>query len=458
MHSFNHRFTLLPLMAFWAACSPETATEKNNGGEDQAKPDTDLGQDTGTEMAQDFEISILSPQSGDLVGGEVTVVYQVMDFTLNENGVGEEAEEGFGHVHIYVNGEYVDYTASNSYTLSDLEAGFNTIGVVLANNDHTEISESWQEVEIEVVDPLSPYVIITSPEYGTELDRSSFQLELAYDNFEISDDVGGHSHNGEGHYHIYVDGEYFDYGTDPDNAWVTRLEPGEREIMVELVNNDHTSMDPVVSDTIQVEISADATRIEILAPTYGDDIDSSAWPLEVSVENYSLSSEAFGGEAKDGEGHYHIYRDDTYLGATPDLQTWLLDMDPGNSTLTVVLAENDHIETQVRDTIRVSSPEDRPGIRIVSPPQGELVTSDFTVAVDVENFWLDDSNLGGEASEDMGHYHVYIDDEYVTLSVEETATVSGLDAGSYTLRVELVGDDHYELETPVFDEIAIQVQ
>jgi hypothetical protein len=54
------------ILALLAACSPETATETNNEGEDQANTDTDLGQDTGTEMAQDFEISILSPQSGEL--------------------------------------------------------------------------------------------------------------------------------------------------------------------------------------------------------------------------------------------------------------------------------------------------------------------------------------------------------------------------------------------------------
>ena len=50
--------------------------------------------------------------------------------------------DGEGHVHVKVDGEYMDATADTTYTLSGLTSGPHTLSVVLAGNDHTESAVS----------------------------------------------------------------------------------------------------------------------------------------------------------------------------------------------------------------------------------------------------------------------------------------------------------------------------
>ena len=68
--------------------------------------------------------------------------------------------------------------------------------------------------------------------------------------------VGGAAVADTGHYHVYVDGSYFGYAasgvtsvTLPDDPTV---EDETHVVSVELVNNDHSSLDPIVRDEISV--------------------------------------------------------------------------------------------------------------------------------------------------------------------------------------------------------------
>lgn len=94
---------------------------------------------------------------------------------------------------------------------------------------------------------------IVTPEDGDTVENP-VALEVDIEEFELSDDVEGENVVGEGHYHVWVDGEYFMPGTTPELE-LTELEVGEHEIMVSLQNNDHTDLaTPVKSEAITVTV------------------------------------------------------------------------------------------------------------------------------------------------------------------------------------------------------------
>ena len=304
----------------------------------------------------------------------------------------------------------------------------------------------------------APLLAITSPAYGTTLDGSAVELKVEVQNFTITDDVGGSTVEGEGHLHVYVDGAYRDYATDPDSVWATRLSEGDHEVTVALANNDHSELDPAATDTIKVTVPAGTPGVEISAPTSSQSIDSSTWEVGVSVSNLTLDPDNIGGTNTSGEGHYHVYVDGVYQTASGEDSTWIFDQSAGDHILSVVLTENDHTETSSVDYIRVSAPTDRNDIQITSPANGDTVPSDFAVSVSAENFTFDPNAIGGSNVDGEGHWHVFVDDVYYGASGDGSIELSGIDAGTHTLRAELYNNDHTELKDRVFDEEVIKVE
>ncbi len=100
----------------------------------------------------------------------------------------------------------------------------------------------------------SDYAIaITAPEDGDNVENP-INVEVDIEEFELSDDVEGANVEGEGHYHVWVDGEYLMPSTEPE-VELTDLDAGEHEIMVSLQNNDHTDLaTPVKSEAITVTV------------------------------------------------------------------------------------------------------------------------------------------------------------------------------------------------------------
>lgn len=132
---------------------------------------------------------------------------------------------------------------ASTTTTVDTNANVNTTTVVV-DDDADDVDEVDEDTAIE----------ISSPEDGDTV-ATTFDLEVEIDDFTLAPDkVEGANAEGEGHYHVWVDGEYFVAGVAAVTS-VAGLEVGEHELMVSLQNNDHTDLAPVVkSEAVTVTV------------------------------------------------------------------------------------------------------------------------------------------------------------------------------------------------------------
>ena len=65
--------------------------------------------------------------------------------------------------------------------------------------------------------------------------------------------MGGANVDGEGHWHVMVDGSYYGYSTEGSLS-VTGVDVGDHEVMVELMNNDHTQLNDRVVYKIDLTV------------------------------------------------------------------------------------------------------------------------------------------------------------------------------------------------------------
>lgn len=114
---------------------------------------------------------------------------------------------------------------------------------------------------------LMPSVIIDSPSEGAELTLGDITVEVDVSNFEIVGNLGEATVEGEGHLHFYMDVEVpttpgepavteegtYAVGTSTMHTW-ENVQPGEHTFAVQLVNNDHTPLEPPVMDKVTVQV------------------------------------------------------------------------------------------------------------------------------------------------------------------------------------------------------------
>ncbi|MGH9203821.1 MAG: DUF4399 domain-containing protein [Vicinamibacterales bacterium] len=110
---------------------------------------------------------------------------------------------------------------------------------------------------------------ITNPDDGATLDAGDIEVALDVGDFEVVDKLGDAPVTGEGHVHYYIDVETIP--TTPGKPAITDDEmtyhaeattsytwqgvrPGEHIFGVQLVNNDHTPLEPPVTDEITVTV------------------------------------------------------------------------------------------------------------------------------------------------------------------------------------------------------------
>jgi hypothetical protein len=191
---------------------------------------------------------------GDYDSATVWVPVNVSNFTLDPASVSGDAVAGAGHYHVYLDGVYQTYGAGEGVWLYDVAAGAHTIEARLAGNDHAELSDSVDYARLNVAADR-PNVRITSPLDGEVVAPAGFNLMAEVENHTLNESaVGAANVDGEGHYHIYVDGLYYNFDTDLSTT-ITGLDSGEHEVYLELVNNDHTALaTPVMSAPIYITV------------------------------------------------------------------------------------------------------------------------------------------------------------------------------------------------------------
>lgn len=170
------------------------------------------------------------------------------------------------------------------------------------------------------------------------------------------ENVNKESADGEGHAHVYVNGEKTGriYGS---YHYIDPMDPGTYQIRVTLNTNDHNEL---TSDGILLE-ALDA----VLIPERNDNMDSVApspvsgtpgmavsaiahtdalggFNLQLNVTDFELTGANVDEDHVQGQGYARLYVDDEYLARI--YETWhnLSGMEPGMHTITVALFTNDH--------------------------------------------------------------------------------------------------------------------
>ncbi len=183
---------------------------------------------------------------------------------------------------------------------------------------------------------------------------------------------------GQGHYHLYVDGEkvlrFY-------NDWIhySGVTEGEAEITVELSANDHSAyvVDGVpIAATVVFDVPEHAHDAHShddpepqefvgAAPTLTVDVvpdPKQGWNAFLTVDGMSLSPEHAGSEHVDGEGHLHIYANGQKIGRLYGLATHIPALPDGDVEITVAAYTNDHrpyvvdgVPLEVSATVEVAS-------------------------------------------------------------------------------------------------------
>jgi len=169
------------------------------------------------------------------------------------------------------------------------------------------------------------------------------------------------SRNGEGHMHLYVDGERVMRFYNQDVH--LNLPPGERTVMVELSANDHQpwTVDGeaiTASQTVTVPEpsgnhahGAEGVALPAL-PLLGMNVvpdPKSGWNVDVTIDWLDISAAAVNTDPVDGQGHMHLYVNDQKV--TRLYGTWwhLKELPAGRNEIRVTVNGNDHAPLMFND-------------------------------------------------------------------------------------------------------------
>jgi plastocyanin len=118
-----------------------------------------------------------------------------------------------------------------------------------------------------------PQIIIMEPKENAELSAGDVNVSVEVGNFALVNKLGKANVAGEGHIHYYMDAKV---PTAPDKPALStpgtyaptmnttytwkNVAPGMHNFSVQLVNNDHTPLIPLVIDQVNVTVKADTLK------------------------------------------------------------------------------------------------------------------------------------------------------------------------------------------------------
>ena len=226
----------------------------------------------------------------------------------------------------------------------------------------------------------SPAVKFVSPTTGAKLPAGDLPITVEVTNFNVVDKQGKPAAAGEGHLHYYLDVDAPTTQGQPaipaSGIWTHEISanytfkgvtPGTHTVSVELVNNDHTPLNPPVVQKITVTLDTNP-RVQISEPKNGAIKKAGSITINATVSNFNVVDKQ-GQTNTAGEGHLHFYMDvqpptDTTKPAIPSSGVWAhvsgtsytFDNVPvGIHKFYVQLVNNDHtpLSPNVQDVIQV---------------------------------------------------------------------------------------------------------
>ncbi|WP_044022732.1 DUF6130 family protein [Bacillus sp. SG-1] len=183
-------------------------------------------------------------------GSNVTITWST-DLTISADHYGGDHVDGEGHAHVYVDGEKVaGLKNTDPYTVEGLEPGTHIVKLELQQNNHESYSVS-KETEVTVEENSAS----TTPTLEAEFSQDGNNVVIKWNtDLNISaEHYGGEHVDGEGHAHVYVDGEKIAGLKNTDPYVVENLTAGKHIISIELQQNDHQPLD--IKKEFEVEIN-----------------------------------------------------------------------------------------------------------------------------------------------------------------------------------------------------------
>jgi hypothetical protein len=405
-------------------------------------------------------IMIDRPMNGTIVYDDMLEVkVTVENFILNGSAIGGDNMAGEGHWHLFINDDLIGPYATQMVTLPDLPAGDHVLKVELRNNDHSMLMgpmDQYMDMIHFTISDIRPEIHIVHPMDGAIIYHDMLHLQVDVMNFTLNGTMIGSDMNmeGEGHYHVYINdnlvGPYNETMVD-----LTDLPAGDHVLKVVLVNNDHSHVQPMIMDMVHFTISEERPSISIVKPVdgayfYGGDLE-----VEVAISGLMMNQSAIGGNNTAGEGHWHLYINGDLIGPYTDTTVMLSDLPVGHHVLKVQLVNNDHtpVMPEAYDIAEFHLLA-VPMIMIKSPANGTVIEgTSLDLEVEVTNFMLNSSAVGGTNAPGEGHYHIYINDDLVGPYTDLMVTLDDLPAGDHVLKVELRNNDHSALGVEAMDMI-----
>jgi len=222
------------------------------------------------------------------------------------------------------------------------------------HDDHGDAHDhAHGAVEIDPADAPSVEVVVAADPAG------GVNVFVTTTDFAVAPASASTEHvDGEGHFHLFVDGEkvlrFYNHAI--HFAGVTE---GEVEMMVELSANDHSTYtvdgEPITATTV-FDVPAhdhaghhhgEPEPIEFAgaAPEIGLRVEAdpkSGYNVFVTLDGMELSAENASGDHVDGQGHLHLYANGQKVGRLYGSATHLPVLPAGDVELRVAAYSNDH--------------------------------------------------------------------------------------------------------------------
>lgn len=238
------------------------------------------------------------------------------------------------------------------------------------------------------------------------------------------------------------------------------------------------------TDDMAMEAPAYASgfQLALTSDAAGGVVTANDVAISVAATGYELSCGWAGKALNEQFGHYHLLLDGALVDMRCDPTTTvsMQNVAPGQHTIAVVPALNDHLEVMdnmqmIEFTYEPTAPlaeivdavvTGDPAIRIVSPQPGDVVTGEFDVVVEIDNYELSCDLYGKPGLIGYGHYHLNLDTtdgpmmgmaSMLGMGCTNTFTVStaGLESGSTHSVIALLADNGH---APLMNAVAAEVE
>ncbi|MCO4770026.1 MAG: FG-GAP repeat protein [Deltaproteobacteria bacterium] len=295
--------------------------------------------------------------------------------------------------------------------------------------DQPFVPEVSAEISVEII-AGQPLLALTNPIADAVLPPAGFEVRYEVGGFLLNTaSIGSPNQLGVGHAVVRVDD--VTVATDGDGrAFLTGVAAGEHTLMVELVNNDGSSLSPEVSESVEVTVAEPV--LTVTQPLPDEVLEGPDIVIEYEVSNFTLDPINVNGTPEAGRGHTHVYLDGLYQGLNATGTFPVPAVTGCDHTLRLELAEAGHAELGIGVEVGF---EVHPCVSVEGLTGGDTVVGpQVTIPFVTPGFALD-----GTTPENGGLYVTqYLDGVYVGFTTQPgNATYTGVAAGAHVFELRL---------------------